>query len=70
MGKTLKRRLISLVNDLWIVSEKYEEQIYRAIEIVEELINDNSIYYVETLINDMLRNLLDILKGSDKDEKE
>ena len=42
------------------------ERIDKAIELLEKLKNDNSSYYDETMINNTIRDLLDILKGSDK----
>ena len=67
--KLSKEDLMSLVNDLWLLSEKYEEQIHKAIEYIERnCLEFNKKYACQGMNNDMVDELLDILKGSDSNE--
>ena len=53
------------VHCLYAEKKELQQRIDKAIEIIETLKNDNSSYYDETIINNTIRDLLDILKGSD-----
>ncbi len=63
-----KEEIINAYRECIHNGEVLLKRIDKAIEIIETLKNDNSSYYDETIINNTIRDLLDILKGSDNYE--